>query len=71
MAAVVALKRPPSDLAARLRGLADAADRGDLTDMVICYAELDEFGFLLGTSKTQGIAMATMLQAHALEAMRR
>ena len=34
---IVALKRPPSDLADRLRELADQADQGRLTGAVIAY----------------------------------
>lgn len=70
MTSVVAIKRPPSDLAERLRELADAADRGELTDMVACYVIGDDFAFLHGTGKLNAIAMAAMLQSNTLDAMR-
>lgn len=69
-AKIVALKRPPSDLAAHLRAMADAADRGDITDLVMCYVECEEYEFRMGTSRINAVAMATMLQSEAVRAMR-
>jgi hypothetical protein len=38
--------KPPSDLAAKLRALADAVEKGDVTDAVIAYIEHDCYDFI-------------------------
>lgn len=67
---LVAIKRPPSDLAEHLRFMADEADAGRLTDFITCYVLNEEFVFKFGTSKLNCIAMASMLHAEAVENMR-
>jgi hypothetical protein len=63
-------KRPPSDLAAHLRELADSVDAGQVLEYICCYTFNDEFCFKFGASKLNGIAMASMLHSEALERMR-
>jgi hypothetical protein len=67
---IVAIKRPPSDLAAHLRELAEMADRGELTDYITCYVVEDTFHFKFGASKLNCIAMASMLHDEAIDRMR-
>jgi hypothetical protein len=62
-------KQAPSDLAQRLRELADAADRGELVDMVACYTQSEGIDFLFATSMMNSIALATMLQQRAVQRM--
>ena len=38
--------RAPEGLSAELRRMADAADRGELTELVACYTEGDDFCFI-------------------------
>lgn len=59
-------KQAPSDLAQRLRDLADAVDRGECVELVACYVQDDEYQFLYGASMMNSIGMAAMLQQRAL-----
>lgn len=67
---IVALRRPASDLAERLRELAALAEAGRLTDFITCYVLDDEFAFMFGASKLNAVAMASMLHDTALDRMR-
>lgn len=67
---LVAIKRPPSDLAQRLRELADAAEAGALTELVAIYVRDDTYGFVFGASRFNSIGMAAMLQDEAIREMR-
>ena len=69
-ASLTPIKRPPSDLARKLREMADSADAGRLTDIVTIYVEDDNFEFRIGTSKLQAIAMASMLHEQTLNHMK-
>ena len=67
---VVSLKRPPRDLSARLRELADLADSGEVTEMVIAYVMNDRYEFTYGTSDANCLVMATLLQSNCIDNMR-
>ena len=68
---IVALKRPPSDLAARLRELADQADAGRLTEDVIAYVSDECYEFTYGASLSQCVVMASLLHQNCVDRMRR
>lgn len=70
MATLIPIKSPPSDLAQKLRAMADLAEAGRLTDIVMAYVEDDNFEFRIGTSKLQAIAMASMLHEQTLNHMK-
>lgn len=67
---LVALKRPPSDLAQRLREMAEMAEAGALTELVAIYVQDDTYQFVFGASRFNSIGMAAMLQDEAVRNMR-
>lgn len=70
MPTVVALHKPPSDLAQRLRELADMADTGELTSAIVAYTCNDERHFMYAASLSDCLVMAAMLQSNCLDRMR-
>ena len=67
---IVALKRPPSDLAARFRELADQADAGRLTEAVIAYVSDGSYEFTYGASLSPCLVLASLLHQNCLDRMR-
>lgn len=68
---IVAIKRPPSDLAALLRGLADQVERGEITDMVTAYVGANSYCFTYAASDHDCIVLSSMLQQNCIDRMRR
>lgn len=71
MSDVQLLKRPPSDLADRLRELADQADSGKLTDFVCAYCVENGYDFVYGASLHGCVVMASMLWQACMDRLRR
>ena len=67
---IVALKRPPSDLAARFRELADQADAGRLTEAVIAYTADECYQFTYGASLSSCLVLSSLLHQNCLDRMR-
>ncbi len=67
---IVSLKRPPSNLAAELRALADQAEAGKVTDAVVAYVSNDERGFIYASSLSECLVMATLLKQNCIDRMR-
>lgn len=67
---LIPIKRPPSDLAERLRELADLADDGRLTDAVLSYICDDKLGFIYAVSLNESLIMSTVLQQNCIDRMR-
>ena len=67
---IVSIKKPPSDLATVLRGMADQVDKGELTDFVgvACINEVHEFYY--GSSANLCLVMATLLLQKCIDQMR-
>lgn len=71
MNTITSLKRPPSDLAEKLREMADMADRGDLTDFVCAYCVSNGYDFVYGSSLHSCLVMAAMLEQNCIDRMRK
>jgi hypothetical protein len=69
--AVVSLKKPPSDLSAVLRQMADDVDAGIVTDMVAVSVHDGNYEFTYAASLINCLVMASMLQANCIDRMRR
>jgi hypothetical protein len=69
---VVQLRRPTADLAAYLRGMAERAERGELTDFVAVTLEgpLGEPDFHWSASSWDAVVMTAMLAESALGRLR-
>ena len=67
---IVALKRPPSDLAAHLREMADLADEGRLTEAVIAYTADGCYSFTYGASLSQCLVLSILLHQNCIDRMR-
>jgi hypothetical protein len=67
---IVALKKPPSDLADELRKMADLADAGELTDLVCAYVCNGERCFTYGASLHECLLGAVLLQQNCIDRMR-
>ncbi len=67
---VVAIKKPPNDLSKQLRALADQADAGSLTDMVLAYCVDGGYEFLYAASLHNCLVMAAMLNQNCIDRMR-
>jgi hypothetical protein len=50
--------------------MADSAAAGTLTEMVVCYVEYDQYSMLIGASKMNSIAMASMLWQKTVDDMK-
>ncbi len=62
--------QPPKGLAQNLRDMADAADRGDLTEIAAVTVQDGNYVFTWGTSLIHGIALTAMLHSQAIDRMR-
>ena len=56
----------PDDLSVKLRAVADAIDRGEVTALVAGMVRGNEFEFIHGTGVSKGMELATLLHASAL-----
>ena len=68
---IAPVKRAPSDLADKLRALADHADAGELTEAVIAYVRNDYYEFVYAASLSQCIVLSSMLQQTCVDNMRK
>ena len=60
-------QKAPDNLAADLRKIADAVDRGEITAMVAAFVEKGEYSFHYAASISSGLELATLLQHRCLE----
>lgn len=67
---IVPLKKPPSDLAQRLRELADLADEGRVTGATMAYVCDGQYEFLFASSLSDGIVLSTLLQQNCIDRTR-
>jgi hypothetical protein len=58
--------RAPGDLSQRLREIADAVDRGEVTSLVGAYVEAGDYCFLFGASISDGLILSTLMHDRAL-----
>lgn len=63
--------KPPDDLSKRLRELADAVDRNEVTELVAAYVQDGCYEFLYGAGLNDSLVMSTMLQHSCLMRMKR
>lgn len=63
--------RAPGDLSARLRELADAADRGEVIDLIAAYTHNGNYCFLYGAGLSDSIVLSAMLQTNCIDRMRK
>jgi len=63
--------RAPSDLADKLRALADEVDRGHITDFVSVSVENGRYSFLYGASLAESLIMANLLLCECQDRMRK
>ena len=63
--------RAPDDLPEKLRALADAVERREVTALVAAYVRVDQFEFLYSASVSNGMELATLLHSRCLERYRR
>ena len=68
---IIMMKRPPSDLAARLRKMADDIDAGLLTDIVIASVTSGNYEFTYGASLLDCLVMSDLLHQSCIDRMRR
>ena len=59
--------RAPDDLAAKLRELADAVDRREVTALEAAYTRGDQYEFLHSASINEGMILATLLHSRCLK----
>lgn len=59
-----------SDLAKCLRDVADAVERGEVTELVMAFIHGDNYVFEYCAPFSGGVVLATMLQANCLDRMR-
>lgn len=71
MSVLVAIKKPPSDLAGHLRAMADKADAGELTEVAIGYVLNGSYEFTYGASLAQCIVLSSILHQNCVDRMRR
>ena len=62
--------RAPDDLPEKLRALADAVERREVTALVAAYVRADSFEFLHSASVREGMELATLLHSRCLERYR-
>jgi hypothetical protein len=68
---LVQLKKPPSNLAATLRAMADDVDAGRMRDMVAVRVHEGSYEFIYAASLHDCLVMASMLQQNCIDRMRR
>lgn len=62
--------KAPADLSKVLRELADAVDRGEITDLIAAYIQNDEYLFTYATSMKTAVVLSAMLQDQSLHRMK-
>lgn len=67
---IVAIKKPPSDLAEHLRAMADKADAGELTEVAIGYVLNGNYEFTYGASLSQCVLLSALLHRNCIDRMR-
>lgn len=71
---VVSMPGPKShlapDAAEKLRELADLADRGEVTSMVVAYAGPNGYSFVWPSSLTDSLVLSNLVHDQALKRMR-
>jgi hypothetical protein len=55
-------KKAPANLSADLRALADAVDRGEITDLTAAYIQNDTYSMLYASSNRTCLELATLLR---------
>lgn len=68
---LVQIRRPPNDLAATLRGLADQAESGEITGAVVACIANGNYEFVYASSLSDGIVLSAMLHQNCIDRMRR
>ncbi len=63
-------KQAPSDLSQRLREMADEVDNGQITGVIMGYVYEGDYNFLWGTSLSEAVVLAAMLQQLSIDHMR-
>lgn len=63
-------KQPTPGLAEDLRRMADAVDRGEVTDVVMCFIEGGCYCYLWAASRFDSAGMTAMAHQQALDRMR-
>lgn len=63
-------RQAPDDLSQRLREMADEVDNGDISGMVVAYIYKENYSFVFGTSMSESILLAALLQQQSLDRMR-
>ena len=63
--------KPPSDLSKTLREIADAVDRGEVTDFVGAYTNADTYRFVYGTSLSHSLVLVRLLDYECVERFKR
>lgn len=63
-------RKPPVDLSAKLREIADAVDRNEIKDFVAAYIQGDNFEFFYAASLTECVLLSTLLQRSCIDRMK-
>lgn len=63
-------KQPVPGLAADLRRMADAVDRGEITDLVVIFVENDCYCYLWAASLFDSVGLTAMGHQQAIDRMR-
>jgi hypothetical protein len=64
-------KHAPDDLSERLREMADEVDEGEITGMIVAYVHKGNYSFMFGTSLSESILLATLMQQESIDRMRK
>ncbi len=64
-------KKAVPGLAADLRRMADAVERGEVTDVVMCFVEGDCYCYLWAASLFDSVGMTALAHRQAIDRMRR
>jgi hypothetical protein len=60
-------RQPCANLAADLREMADAVERGELVDLVACYTQNGEYQTLYAASLESSVFLATLLHRRSID----
>ena len=63
--------KPPSDLSKTLRLIADAVDRGEVTDFVGAYTNADTYRFVYGASLIDSLVLVRLLDYECVQRFKR
>jgi hypothetical protein len=64
-------KQVPDDLSKRLREMADEVDKGYITGMIVAYIGDGDYSFIFGTSLSESILLAALMQQESIDRMRK